>query len=78
MEFKSIEECEAEEKDGKDPLHDPNLLISDFEKMDNKRMLHYIYKATLIVVNSGNSYYYEDELIKAAESVYEKAKELVP
>lgn len=44
-EFKSLEEIENES----DPssLFDQNLLISDFEKMENKQITHYIYKMIL-------------------------------
>ena len=44
-EFKSLEEIENES----DPssLFDQNMLISDFEKLDNKQITHYMFKMML-------------------------------
>lgn len=41
--FKSLEELETENT----PAFDENLLISDFEKLDHKKISHYVYEACI-------------------------------
>jgi hypothetical protein len=49
VEFKTLKECEEDELAGNDAAQDANLLISDFEKLDNKHFLHSLYKAMAFI-----------------------------
>lgn len=74
--FKSIEECKEHETSN-EPLYDPNLLMSDFEKMDHKKCSHYIYNAYKKVIES-DGFYDADEGYKTCEEIYKYAKEAAP
>ena len=73
--FKSLEEIDKLDNDEISNLFDPNLLISDFEKLDNKKIIHYIYKKILELQDED---YYENDPLIATEHLVKKVVELLP
>lgn len=75
LNFKTLEELE---KEPENEAQDSNMMISDFEKLDNKRYLHYTYRALLKILSHQEGALDAEDPFEACKEVLKVVKEIIP